>query len=470
MKRIPINRILKTRLLAALTVLAAIIMSNGVAIIGAEYQNQRALEKYVGHYDAVLETPGGQLEFGLAISTNKPDGPKARIFNGPAETIFIKEISADEDGLLISFGHYDSAIRATRDSEGGLSGNWKKRRANDEWVELKFSAAKVTRDHPFSLHPGTANGINLDKAFYGKNVHPFHGRWKVDFSSSDEPAVALFGPPKLAALAANDKPFNYHRPLFGTFMTTTGDYRFLAGNSTDGKSATLSCFDGAHAFLFKMTLKAPDRLTGDFWSSDTWHETWTATRDANAKLPDAFAQTTATDTKLTDLSFPDLDGKLTSLNDEKFQAPARIVYLFGTWCPNCHDAAAYFSKLQKLESSGNKVSIVGLAFEVSDDHERNATQVRKYLARHGCTYPVLIAGPSNKKLATKAFPLLDKVRSYPTTIFLDAEGNVQAIHTGFTGPATGDDFIELDTKFRQQIESIWQSPANESREKYSPTK
>ena len=66
-----------------------------------------------------------------------------------------------------------------------------------------------------------------------------------------------------------------------------GDYRYLAG-SERGNVLTLSCFDGAHAFLFEAELSDADHLAGTFWSGNWWKESWTAERDADAKLADPF--------------------------------------------------------------------------------------------------------------------------------------------------------------------------------------
>ncbi len=52
--------------------------------------------------------------------------------------------------------------------------------------------------------------------------------------------------------------------------------------------------------------------------------------------------------------------------------------------------------------------------------------------------------------STVAFPAVDRIRSYPTTIFLDATGQPRAIHTGFSGPATG----EAHKKLRRRFEGI----------------
>ncbi|MEM6471202.1 MAG: TlpA disulfide reductase family protein, partial [Planctomycetota bacterium] len=268
----------------------------------------------------------------------------------------------------------------------------------------------------------------------------FAGRWEVNFSASEDPAVGLFRVTKDGHLE-------------GTFLTTTGDYRFLSGTA-EGSRMYLSCFDGAHAFAFKADLNDSGRLEGDFWSANTWHETFTATRNEHASLPDSFRQTLINqEVKLSEFEFPDVNGRPINLDSPSFRGKPRLIYIFGSWCPNCHDAAAYLSKLEK-EYAGRGLSILGLAFELTGDFERDAEQVKRYLERHNCSYPVLIAGTADKEKASKTFPLLDRVRSYPTTIFIDRSGKVTAVHTGFSGPATGEAFVELQQEFESQIESL----------------
>ena len=45
--------------------------------------------------------------------------------------------------------------------------------------------------------------------------------------------------------------------------------------------------------------------------------------------------------------------------------------------------------------------------------------------------------------------MLNRVLSYPTSIFIDKTGKVRKIHTGFNGPATGDKYIEFTTEFER---------------------
>jgi len=50
--------------------------------------------------------------------------------------------------------------------------------------------------------------------------------------------------------------------------------------------------------------------------------------------------------------------------------------------------------------------------------------------------------------------MLNKVVSYPTTIFIDKKGKVRKIHTGFNGPATGDKYIAFKEDFESFVEML----------------
>ena len=91
---------------------------------------------------------------------------------------------------------------------------------------------------------------------------------------------------------------------------------------------------------------------------------------------------------------------------------------------------------------------------MSSPFETDAAQVRVYRDYHGIEYPLLIAGTTDKEAAGKAFPLIERVKAYPTTIFLDAEGNVHAVYSGFSGPATGEEHTKLRATFEGWIEEL----------------
>ncbi|MAG54817.1 MAG: hypothetical protein CMJ83_00845 [Planctomycetes bacterium] len=379
----------------------------------------------VGRHRVVLDTPGGPLPFGLLL-----DGVEGRlkawVLNGP-EKIEVPEVSWGKQ-IVLSFTHYDSKITLDVDEQNHrLTGVWEKRRSGKD---TKMSL--VTDDHRRRFRPRVASG---------KVAGWITGRWAVDFASSADPSVGVF---KLAA----DR-----RTCTGTFLTTLGDYRYLAGVAF-GDLVRLSCFDGAHAFLFHARRQPDGTLQGDFWSSNTWHEKWAAKRDSDAALPDGFKLTKwSANADLGKARFRDLDGKLRSLNDASFRGQARIIEVFGTWCPNCHDHGAYMADLHRRYGKKG-LSVVGLAFEHTDDHARSVRQVRRFMKRHGGSFPVLVAGLSDKKKATAQLGLLDRVRSYPTTIFIGKDGTVRGVYQGFSGPASGPDHQRLKERFEALIERI----------------
>ncbi len=383
----------------------------------------------VGPWRAWLDCPGGELPFELDLAS---EGRKWHgwIINGP-ERIDVPEVTWDGNELLLNISHYDSAIRAKTGDDGStLEGEWKKRSGAEEWSTLAFHA-RAGAAPQFPIDPQAAKGAA------GKSVA---GRWAVKFARDEEPAVGVF----------EVKPDGM---TTGTFLTTTGDYGYLAG-SFAGDRLRLSSFDGGHAFLFDARLGADDSLTGDFWARDAWHDTWTAKREPGAALPDAFGVTHWTEgATLSGMVFQDLDGNPRSLADASYAGKARIIEIFGTWCPNCHDASRYFVELHRRYHKRG-LSVVGVAFELTGDFKRDAEQVRRFAKRHEVEYPLLLGGERDREKASAALPLIDELRAYPTTIVLDATGRVRAVHTGFSGPATGEAYDAFRVRFEKLIEEL----------------
>ncbi len=396
-----------------------------------------------GLWRAWLDSPGGELPFGLELRP-APGGAAAGTWQAfllnPPERIPIARAKWTAGELVLHLDPYASTIRARLGTSAqSLDGTWRKQKGADAFVELPFHA-RFGAARRFAALPAEPAPAALPP------------RWRVKFTTESEPAVGLFSE------QAPDR-------LTGTFLTTTGDYRYLAGNR-DGDRLRLSCFDGAHAFLFDARLipgdplrtPAAPRLAGDFYSGDRWHDTFTAEPDDKAQLADPFAQSRYNpQAELGALHFPDVQGRSRSLTEPAFQGKARILEIFGTWCPNCNDATAYLVELdRKYRRRG--LSIVGLAFEVTGDLGQDTAQVQRFTAFHHVGYPVLIAGLADKEQASRSLPLLDRVRAYPTTIFLHRDGRVRAVHSGFSGPATGADHAELRRHFTELIEELLAEP------------
>ena len=383
-----------------------------------------------GSWRASLASPGGALTFGIDLEYQENGRMQAVLVNGDERRTAVP-VNPIPGGVVVELAPYRARLVAELGDDGrSLVGRWERDGGGGFESVLPFAAVASE----------VSNEDRVATRSNAEHADVVTGRWRARFDGDEHPAVGEFHVESTGEAT-------------GTFLTTLGDYRFLAGR-LDGERLMLSCFDGAHAFLFTATLIPGDspKLEGDFWSRDSYHTTWTATRDENAELPDDFALTEWTGSgELGDLTFPDLDGELRSLDDPSFVAPARLIVVFGTWCPNCNDLTEY---LVRLQNSYEDLSILGLAFERGDDPEAHARAVRDYMEFHGADWPVLIGGGLDKSAASAALPVLDRVRAYPTTVFMDENGDVSAVHTGFSGPATGARFDRLKQRFESEIESL----------------
>ena len=240
----------------------------------------------------------------------------------------------------------------------------------------------------------------------------------------------------------------------GTFRTTTGDYRYLEG-VVDGDSLKLSTFDGAHAFLF--TAKVSDStMNGLFYSGNHSIEKFKAKRNEAYELPHADSLTYLKEGyDRFDFSFPDTEGNIVSLSDEQFKGKVVLVQIMGTWCPNCLDETRFYVDYLK-NNPHEDLKMVALAFEYAKTREKAIKAITRLKERVGVTYPVLLAqyGTSSKTKANEKLPMLNHVLSYPTTIYIDRNGNVQKIHTGFNGPATGEKYEEFKREFRETVNRL----------------
>jgi peroxiredoxin len=149
-------------------------------------------------------------------------------------------------------------------------------------------------------------------------------------------------------------------------------------------------------------------------------------------------------------SFPDVEGKLMSNTDARFQNKVVLVNITGSWCPNCNDDAPVLDALyRKYKSDG--LEVVGLSFESGDlDYDRD--RVKEFISRNHVTYPVLIAGTVDN-IATQ-LPFVENFGGYPTTFFLDRSGRVKLIHDGFSGPGTGEEYLKLVREIEQEVRKL----------------
>ena len=240
--------------------------------------------------------------------------------------------------------------------------------------------------------------------------------------------------------------------LTGTFLTETGDYRFLEGE-VQGDKVYLSVFDGAHAFLFEAKIINHDEMIGSFRSGKHYKILWEAKRNENFKLKNADELTFLKEgfDKI-EFEFPNTDGKMISLNDSKYQGKAKIVQIFGTWCPNCRDETLFLADYLK-KNNPQDLEVIALAFEKNRALSKATKTVKRYKDKLNLPYEMLIAGYYDKEEAAKSLPMLNHILSYPTMIFIDKNNQVQKIHTGFMGPATSA-FPDFKKDFERNVQMV----------------
>lgn len=380
-----------------------------------------------GTYRVVLQTPGGELPFSLSLAEDEGHWV-AYLINGP-EHLQVDEVAVTGAHLEILMPGYENRLIAEAAADT-LKGEivLSKAGAKQQHVPLQAQRGQDYRFYP----PAAASSAPTDVS----------GHWAARFLDDDgsqEQDVGEF-------TQSGDR-------VIGTILTPTGDHRYLEGQ-VHGEELVLSTFDGAHVFLYKAKINADGTLSGDFWSGLASHEKWNAKRDPNAKLADAYTYTKMKKgTQRFDFSFPDLSGALVSSKDPKFQGKVMVVALAGSWCPNCHDEAAFLSQLYRSDQARG-LEIVSLMFEHFGDFPRAAAAAQRFKDHYGIAYTVLIAGISDKDEAGKKLPMLDKFYAFPTTVFIDRKGRVRKIHTGFTGPATGEHYSQFVKEVNETLDTL----------------
>ena len=375
---------------------------------------------------AVVELPGGQLPFVLRFNRNAAGELGATIENG-AERVEVGLVQATPDALTLAFPAFNNTIELTRDGQRYVG------------TLTLIKEGGVEQVMPMTLSP------NKDHRFFvgEQDVNAdFGGRWAVTFTEEDGTVVEAVG------------EFEQRNgSVAGTFRTPTGDYRFLAGGVRD-RTLYLSTFDGAHAFLFTAVQEPNGRVAGDFWSGTQWHETFVAVRNAGAALPDANRLSRIRDdVEKLSFRFPDTSGQPVALDDERFAGKVVVVALAGSWCPNCHDEAAFLAPYY-LQQRERGLEVIGLMFEHLEDFDAAARQVNLFRDKFDIKYPLLVAGFSDKQQATETLGLLEEGIAYPTLIVLDRTGSVRQVHTGFNGPGTGVHYDDFRASFDALIDQL----------------
>lgn len=381
-----------------------------------------------GMWRAVISTNDStDLPFNLLLE-NKDGHYHATVINGEEE-IEIKDIEELGDTLKIQMPVFANYL-LLRKGATSMTGEYVNPDADDYRLPLVATYGDSAR---FEIS--------------NENCCDINNKWAVKFSpgtDDESPSIAYFE--------------QNGSQVRGTFLTETGDYRYLDG-VLDGNRLKLSTFDGAHLFYFHADIRNGEMMTGRFFSGRSWTEPWIAYRDDSFELRDPESLTYINEGyEGMEFTFPDLNGTAVSLTDERFKGKPVIVQILGSWCPNCMDESRYFQRLYDAYHEEG-LEIVGLTFERARDETTALKRAKKMVDDLGLEYTVLLAGSTRQDKAGEALPMLNHVMSYPTSIFLNSQHEVVNIHTGFSGPGT-----PVYDKYVSETDQLVQSLVNGDKE------
>lgn len=380
-----------------------------------------------GMWQGVLQRPDGQ-QIIFNFDANWENGKQVLYVINAEERLLVDEITRKGDSIWITMPFFASSFAAVIKADGNLQG-----------IYIKNYGSR-TQQIPFTAKFGVKERYPSTKSKYDLS-----GRWAVNFldNSSSFSAIGEFKQTSEGKIT-------------GTFLTTTGDYRYLEGG-VRGDSLKLSGFDGGHAILFSAKVKNASEISEAYmYSGLSSTSKWAAKKDANAQLPDGYGITKLREgeNKL-NFKFASTSGDSVSITDPMYEGKVVVIQILGSWCPNCLDETDFLSQYYRANKNRG-VEVIGLAYERNTNFEASVKALAPFQKRFNVQYPFLVTGVavSDPKRVEKTLPQLDKIDAFPTTIFIDKKGVVRKIHSGYDGPATGKHYDLFKKEFEELITSL----------------
>jgi len=347
------------------------------------------------------------------ILNHKSENELEFVFTNGDEEILVDDILVFGDSLVIQMPIFSSKFYLKKESEEKLMGYF----------------IDGSRPDPYRVDVTAEHGV--ENRFAGKNMlnlSQLKNKWDITFSPNNTDdlwkAIGVFEQKK-------DGEVN------GTFLTETGDFRFLEGN-VSGNVLRLSCFDGAHLFLFTATMNNDSLVDGTFYSGKHHKEGWIGNVNNDVQLRDPNSITKVVgDKDWRNVVVKDMNNESVRLGNVASPDRVKIIQILGSWCPNCMDETAYYRGLYK--SNKDDVQIIPVGFEKDGEGIESLIKLKMDMK---LPYAMFLGGDRNKKVANEVFPMLNQVVSFPTSIIIDKEDNIRKVHTGFYGPGTGSYYDE----------------------------
>ncbi|MDR0545991.1 MAG: TlpA family protein disulfide reductase [Dysgonamonadaceae bacterium] len=364
-----------------------------------------------------------QAPFMFEVKNANTDSATITLINGE-ERVLLSGIVYSSDSVTIPIESFDAVIKA-KISANSMTGSFLKNYIeNDEGISFKAEKGKISRFEP------VANPTSIS----------INGKWDIFFigESGANHNVGIFS-------AEN-------QIVTGSVLTNSGDLRFLEGIVTDN-GVKLSSFGGLSPYLIEIRFLDKDTFEGEFFTAKGKTKL-KGVRNDKAALADAYslAKMKRGSDRL-HFQLPNMEGKIVSINDDRYKGKVVIISILGSWCPNCMDEAKFLAPWYK-ENKNRGIEIIGLAFERKDDFNYAKETINRFRKAEDVQYDILFAGKASPATIAEVLPEIENFSSYPTTIFIDKQGKVNKIHTGFSGPATGLFYKEFQSEFNALVDSL----------------
>lgn len=370
---------------------------------------------YLNDYDV--------LPFYMKVTGNN----SVRVIND-TEEIVLERINNIADSFVFRFPNFNSQLVFSVVNDEEVSGYWQNFNRGDNY-KIVFKSFYGKNENRFS-------DLNREDGMFSAG-----GKWEVHFEPNTEfeyPAIGVF----------KDLGDNH---VTGTFMTETGDYRFLEGN-TYGDSLFLSCFDGTHAFLFKAAY-VNDSLKGNFYSGNHWSCEWEGVKNDNFEIRNPEELTYLKPNQNVSFELENLDREVYRFPNNQLKDKVVIIQIMGSWCPNCLDETIYYKDLyKKYHDLG--LEIISIGYETGKGVEDYIVNLKRLKDKLDLNFEFLIGGSASKSKASEDFNMLNAIISFPTSIFIGKDGVVKRIHTGFNGPGTGEHYLNYTKRTEALIELL----------------
>jgi thiol-disulfide isomerase/thioredoxin len=130
-----------------------------------------------------------------------------------------------------------------------------------------------------------------------------------------------------------------------------------------------------------------------------------------------------------------------------------IITIGGTWCPNCVDETSFLAPFYKANRARG-VEVISIQYERQTDSAFVRKVLTRMRQRYDIQYDQVLGGIADKQVVAASLPALNSFLAFPTTIFIDKKGRVVKIHTGYTGPATGQYYQDFVKEFNGEVDTL----------------